>query len=59
MKFSLPLLAVQDVNVSKEFYKQLFKQEVILDLGKMLPLAAVLQSRKTLHGLLTLTLFLL
>lgn len=34
MKFSLPLLAVQDVNVSKEFYKQLFEQEVILDLGK-------------------------
>ena len=34
MKFQLPLLAVQDVNVSKEFYHQLFGQEVVLDLGK-------------------------
>lgn len=34
MKFQLPLLAVQDVEVSKKFYKQLFAQEVVLDLGK-------------------------
>lgn len=34
MKFQLPLLAVQDVEVSKIFYKQLFEQEVVLDLGK-------------------------
>ena len=34
MKFELPLLAVQDVEVSKKFYKQLFEQEVVLDLGK-------------------------
>ena len=34
MKFELPLLAVQDVEVSKKFYKQLFGQEVVLDLGK-------------------------
>ena len=34
MKFQLPLLAVQDVEVSKKFYKELFEQEVVLDLGK-------------------------
>lgn len=34
MKFQLPLLAVQDIEVSKKFYKQLFEQEVVLDLGK-------------------------
>ena len=34
MKFQLPLLAVQDVEVSKKFYNQLFNQEVVLDLGK-------------------------
>lgn len=34
MKFQLPLLAVQDVEVSKAFYNQLFEQEVVLDLGK-------------------------
>lgn len=34
MKFQLPVLAVQDVEVSKKFYKQLFEQEVVLDLGK-------------------------
>lgn len=34
MKFQLPLLAVQDVEVSKKFYKQFFEQEVVLDLGK-------------------------
>lgn len=31
MKFQLPLLAVQDVEVSKEFYKQLFEQEVVME----------------------------
>lgn len=34
MKFQLSVLAVQDVEVSKKFYKQLFEQEVVLDLGK-------------------------
>lgn len=34
MKFQLPLLAVQDIEVSKKFYNQLFNQEVVLDLGK-------------------------
>lgn len=34
MKFQLPLLAVEDVEVSKKFYHQLFQQEVVLDLGK-------------------------
>lgn len=34
MNFKLALLAVKDVNVSKRFYKELFNQEVILDLGR-------------------------
>ena len=34
MQFKLPLLAVKDVNRSIEFYKGLFDQEVVLDLGK-------------------------
>lgn len=34
MNFKLALLAVKDVNVSKKFYKELFNQEVILDLGR-------------------------
>ena len=34
MKFQLPLLAVQDVECSKNFYQDLFEQEVVLDLGK-------------------------
>ncbi|KZL90493.1 glyoxalase-like domain protein [Clostridium magnum DSM 2767] len=34
MKFKLALLAVKDVNVSKQFYKELFNQEVILDLER-------------------------
>lgn len=34
MKFQLALLAVQDIEVSKTFYNQLFEQEVVLDLGK-------------------------
>lgn len=34
MEFKLALLSVKDVNVSKEFYKELFNQEVVLDLGK-------------------------
>lgn len=34
MKFKLALLAVKDVNVSKQFYKELFNQEVVLDLGR-------------------------
>ena len=34
MKFKLTLLAVKDVNVSKKFYKEIFNQEVVLDLGR-------------------------
>lgn len=34
MKFQVPLLAVQDVEVSKKFYKDIFEQDVVLDLGK-------------------------
>lgn len=34
MEFKLALLAVKDVEVSKKFYKELFDQEVVLDLGK-------------------------
>lgn len=34
MKFKLALLAVKDVNISKQFYKELFNQEVVLDLGR-------------------------
>ena len=34
MEFKLALLAVKDVEISKKFYKELFDQEVVLDLGK-------------------------
>lgn len=34
MEFKLALLSVKDVNVSKQFYKELFNQEVVLDLGR-------------------------
>lgn len=34
MKFQLALLAVKDIELSKKFYKDLFEQEVVLDLGK-------------------------
>lgn len=34
IKFRLALLAVKDVEVSKQFYEELFDQEVVLDLGK-------------------------
>ncbi len=34
MNFKLALLAVKDINVSKKFYKELFDQEVVLDLGR-------------------------
>lgn len=33
MQFKLALLGVKDVNVSKQFYKEIFNQEVVLDLG--------------------------
>ncbi len=35
MEFKLALLAVKNVNVSRQFYEELFDQKVILDLGKM------------------------
>ncbi|MCT4592667.1 MAG: glyoxalase/bleomycin resistance/dioxygenase family protein, partial [Anaeromicrobium sp.] len=34
MKFKLALLAVKNVNVSKQFYQELFNQKVVLDLGR-------------------------
>lgn len=34
MEFKLALLAVKSVETSKQFYKKLFDQEVVLDLGK-------------------------
>lgn len=34
MEFKLALLAVKNVETSKQFYKKLFDQEVVLDLGK-------------------------
>ncbi|WP_027399138.1 VOC family protein [Anaerovorax odorimutans] len=34
MEFKLALLAVKDVQISKKFYRELFDQDVILDLGK-------------------------
>lgn len=34
MRFQVALLAVQDVERSIKFYKELFEQEVVLDLGK-------------------------
>lgn len=34
MEFKLALLAVKDVEVSKKFYRELFDQKVVLDLGK-------------------------
>ena len=34
LQYRLPLLAVRDVELSKRFYKDLFDQEVVLDLGE-------------------------
>lgn len=34
IKYRLPLLAVRDVEISKQFYHDLFDQEVALDLGQ-------------------------
>ncbi|MCT4594777.1 MAG: glyoxalase/bleomycin resistance/dioxygenase family protein [Anaeromicrobium sp.] len=34
MKFKLALLAVKNVNVSKQFYQEIFNQKVVLDLGR-------------------------
>lgn len=34
IKFQVPLLAVRDVEVSKKFYRDIFEQEVVLDLGR-------------------------
>lgn len=34
MEFKLALLAVKNVNVSKQFYEELFNQKVVLDLGR-------------------------
>ncbi|VHV43609.1 beta-lactams repressor [Clostridioides difficile] len=33
MKYQVSLLAVKDIEVSKKFYKELFEQEIELDLG--------------------------
>lgn len=34
MEFKLALLAVKNVEISKQFYKELFEQDIVLDLGK-------------------------
>lgn len=34
MNFKLALLAVKNVNVSKQFYEELFDQKVVLDFGR-------------------------
>ena len=34
LKFGLPLIAVQDIEVSKKFYCDLFEQQVTMDLGR-------------------------
>jgi len=34
MEFKVALLAVKNVETSKQFYKELFDQDVVLDLGK-------------------------
>lgn len=34
IKFRLALLAVKDIEVSKQFYEELFDQKVVLNLGK-------------------------
>jgi catechol 2,3-dioxygenase-like lactoylglutathione lyase family enzyme len=34
MEFKLALLAVKNVEISKQFYKELFDQDVVLDFGK-------------------------
>lgn len=34
MKFHLALLAVKDIERSKQFYKELFDQDVVMDFGK-------------------------
>lgn len=34
MEFKLALLAVKSVNVSKQFYEEIFNQKVVLDLGR-------------------------
>ncbi|MDY3618797.1 VOC family protein [Agathobaculum sp.] len=39
MKFELPLIAVRDVERSKQFYRELFDQKVVMDLGKNVTLS--------------------
>lgn len=34
MEFKLPLLAVKNIEISKNFYEEVFAQKVVLDLGK-------------------------
>jgi len=39
IKFSMPLIAVRDIALSKAFYGALFNQEVVLDFGKNVTLS--------------------
>jgi len=39
LEFKMPLIAVKDVEVSKKFYKELFRQEVGLDFGENVTLS--------------------
>lgn len=39
LKYNLALIAVRDVEVSKQFYHDLFDQEVVLDLGRNVTLS--------------------
>ena len=53
-KFKMPLIAVKNIEVSKKFYKELFGQEVVLDLGKNVTLSggfALQEDFKWLAGL--------
>jgi len=54
IEFKLPLIAVKDLELSKKFYKELFGQEVVLDLGKNVTLSggfALQEDFKWLAGL--------
>ena len=39
LQYKMPVLAVRDMEVSKQFYHDLFDQEVVLDLGRNVTLS--------------------
>jgi len=54
IEFKLPLIAVKDIGLSIKFYKELFGQEAVLDLGKNVTLSggfALQEDFKWLAGL--------